>query len=786
MRCLDFLEIKVKWKCLPSQEHIKHIKIDATEIMHSSIGKYKKKNIMNSKYLTTILSVSAVLVLISCSTPSTTTKSEVSESQTPVSSVNSGVTNTDKEPAGSNVISSKNSSEEDQTADEPFVRVGSGQFLAKSAPKSNQKSAAGNITLNFEAVDLREIVKVIFEEILTENYLIDPKVQGVATLHTTNPVTADAVLPILESVLELNGVGIVYDDDIYKVLPLADVNKKVKVPTIGNVLPSSNFGFGVQIVPLQFVSAKDIKKILESVSSDTKTVRIDESRNLVILSGTQKKISNLLETIKMFDVDWLKGMSFGMFPLQHADASTLTGEMSKIIGSNGDGPLSGIVKLIPIDRMNSVLVITHQPRYLDMARDLIEKFDLGTDAAPGRRLFVYRLKHAQAENIASVLQEIYGNAAQNVLADNKRPLPPAERSNISSPVASAITPTEKSTSDQSPAPVTANQPTNSDVGGSNIDSSQGPVTIIAHKDNNSILILSSVYDFRSVEATIRQLDVAPRQVLIEATIAEVKLNDNLNYGVRWFLEGNIGNYAVNAGLNTPIPAAVAGEGLTLGLLDSTGQVKLMFDLLDVESSVKFLSSPHLMVLDNQTATIRVGDQIPIVTRSSQSTTDPDAPIVTEVQFRDTGTLLTVTPRIKEGGMLTMEISQEVSLPGTEPAVGGGGNVSISQRTIETTVIVHSGQTVVLGGLIREANTVSKSGIPGLQYLPWLGPLFGTTSKAVDRTELIITLRPRVIENPEDAYDIAQEIRTRMSHANAVEEDLRKPDDLPIHSLDTME
>ncbi len=733
---------------------------------------------MKKKILIACLGMTATLFLASCATPTATDQkvqaglfphepiSETSESPWNTSKATQGI---EQRPAV-------------QATKQPYIKLGSGNFLGGSARASAPADAKGNITLNFEGVDIREIIKVIFEEILSENYLIDPKVQGVATLHTTNPVASEAVLPILESVLELNGAAIVHDDGIYKVIPLANVRKEVTVPSVGKKLPRNPIGFGVQIVPLQYVSAKDIKKILDSVSPDAKAARIDESRNLVILSGPLKRISNLVETIKIFDVDWLKGMSFGILPLQYADATTLTGEMSKIIGPNGEGPLSGIVKLIPIERMNSVLVITHQPRYLEQAKGLIEQFDQGTDSSPGRRLFVYRLKHGKAENIATVLQEIYGQSTAGDSNSNPAGRPPEARANVRPPVVSAITTPQNEASGQAAAQaavvVAAAQAPVSDAGSDILSANQGQVTIIADQDNNSILVLASARDYRSVEATLRRLDIAPKQVLIEATVAEVKLTDNLSYGIRWFLEGKAGDFSVDSGLGTPLPSSVSGDGFTLGLLNGIGEVRALFDLLDSESTVKFLSAPQLMVIDNQTATIRVGDQIPIVTRSSTSTTDPDAPIVTEVQFRDTGTLMTVTPRIKDGGMVTLEVSQEVSIPGTTPAVGGGGNVPISQRTVESTVLVHSGQTVILGGLIRENNTMSKAGVPVLQFLPVVGNLFGSTTKDIERTELLVTLRPRVIDNPQDALDVTKEIRKRMRRATAVEAALGQPQELP--------
>ena len=301
---------------------------------------------------------------------------------------------------------------------------------------------------------------------------------------------------------------------------------------------------------------------------------------------------------------------------------------------------------------------------------------------------------------------------------------------------------------------------------------QGAVMIRADQRNNSILVLASLADYRSVEAAIRKLDTAPRQVLIEATIAEVQLSDNLSYGVRWFFEWGLGSYGIETAFRTPLPGGAGGEGLTLALFNSDDEVRAFFDILDTESNVKLLSAPQVLVIDNQTANIRVGDQIPVVTRAAQGTSDPDAPVVTEVQYRDTGTLLSVTPRINAGGLVTLEISQEVSTPGNAPAVGGGGNVPISQRTIDSTVMVQSGQTVVLGGLIRENTSNSKSGIPGLMNLPLLGTLFSNTNEDVSRTELIVTVTPRVVENPQAAYQVTEELRRRVKAATAVETSVR--------------
>jgi general secretion pathway protein D len=665
------------------------------------------------------------------------------------------------------------------SADRPAVRMGTGVFLGEAPEHAEAREfPEGDVTLNFEASSLREFVKVIFEDILRENYLIDPEVDGVVTLHTTRPVSKDAVLSILESVLELNGAVLVQDRGIYRIVPVAEAEGEPVSPTVGRRAPKKGAGYGVQIIPLQHVSAAEIEKILKPFVPAGTTLRIDPTRNLLILAGPRYRLDHLMETIKVFDVDWLKGMSFGMFPLQYADASVLVGEIEKVIGAEGETPFAGIVRLVPVERLNAILVITHQPKHMAAVRRLIEQFDWGAEAAPGRRLYVYYLKYGKAENISSVLQELFGQVqevGEAIPTEGLAQLPPGVQGGgnvfrtarqVSEPPPSVGAPGAGGDYPEPPAatpvPEAAAPVRSMQVEDAVAGEGQGPVTIMADQDNNAILIMASPADYRMIEAAIRKLDIQPRQVLINAIISEVTLNDELDYGVSWFLREE----RFELGFNTPLPggAEAAGEGLALAIFNSNDETRLFFDLLANKSDVKFISAPQVMVRDNQTATIRVGDQIPVTTRSSQSTTDPDAPIVTEVQFRDTGTLLTVTPRINAGGQVSLDISQEVSLPGTEPAVGGGGNVAIAQRTIDSSVTIHNGQTVVLGGLIRETRTQAKSGIPLLMDIPWLGKLFSTNSENVGRTELIVTINPVVVENQRDAELVTDELRRRMQHA----------------------
>ena len=656
------------------------------------------------------------------------------------------------------------------------VALGTGVFVQPAGSgQANGYAAGDGVTLNFENASLPEFLRVVFESILKENFLIDPAVSGTVTLHTSRPVTQDTVLPIVEAVLEQNGAALIRDEGIFKVVPLGDAATASGAPAVGRYPSSRRKGYGIQVVPLEHVSAAELEGIIGPFVPEGSAISVDRTRNVLILSGPRYRLDDLLATVRMFDVDWLEGMSFAMFRLEYADAVTVVGEIESIIDTGGETPLAGIVRVIPIERVNGVLVITHRPDHIEAIQNLIEEFDWGLEGSSGRRLFVYELENGKAENIAGVLQQIFGQRELETERGGELAVPGAPSSVFRRAEIITRPPPEPGTSSANrvvrpsttmtaatPAVEAAGDTSDSEGG---IDAeSRGDITIIADQDNNAILVMATQQDYHAIEATIRRLDVPPRQVLIEATIAEVTLSDTLAYGVRWFLEKS--DYQL--GFNAPVPETASGTGLALAFFDESSDLRAFFDILATQSDVKFLSTPQVMVLDNQTANIRVGDQIPVTTRSSQSTTNPDAPIVTEVQFRDTGTLLTVTPRINEGGQITLEISQEVSIPGAEPAVGGGGNVAIAQRTINSSVIVQSGQTVVLGGLILETTTNGKSGIPGLMNIPGLGALFSTNTQDTFRTELIITVSPRVIEDPREMQRITEELRSRMAKANDYE------------------
>lgn len=639
-----------------------------------------------------------------------------------------------------------------KTASKIQTYPGTGVFL-KAPAAGAPAPVTGDIALNFEGADIREVVKAIVGDILKETYIMDPRVQGTISLNTNSPIPRDALLPTLETLLRMNGAVILREEGIYKVVPAATAARGSTTPKLGGGNATTpGGGYTVLIAPMKFIAAKEMVKILEPFVSDPNAVRIDEARNLLFLFGTERELRHMQETIDMFDVDWLAGMSVGLFTLQSVDVKTAAAELDKIFGGTTPNPLAGVVKLVPIERLNAILVITHQPKYLDQAKIWIERMDRSGGASGGTRLFVYPVQNGQAEKMANLLNNVFSKAQKTTLPPALAPgLKPAETSSSATPPAGAAQPT---------------------TGTGDSITISGDIRVIADKDNNALLILASPSDYEKIESAIRKLDVVPRQVLIDVTIAEVTLTDEFKYGLEWYLSNG-------KRLSGKLDLGADGIGaLTPGLSylwsnpNVVGGIGAALNVLATDSRVKVISSPHIMVTDNQTAKINVGDRVP-TTSQTQSVIGATAGtgIISSVQYLDTGILLSVTPHINAGGLVTMEINQEVSTA-SKTTTSGIDSPTISKRAVQSTVVVKSGETMMLGGLITENKTKSTSGLPFLSQIPVVGGLFGTQDYADNRTELVILITPRMVANSQQAREVTEEFRKKMSRlADVLEKNL---------------
>ena len=649
-----------------------------------------------------------------------------------------------------------------------IIEIGDGKFtgISKNNNTTSKDTDEGDITLNFQGTDINEFIKVILGDVLSLNFVIDPQVSGSVTIETSTPVKQENLFPLLEQILSINNAAIIESNGLYQILPKSKIVKGNLSPVTPDVPISS--GYSVRIVPLQFIAAQEMHKILEPFVADGGELRVDKQRNMIIIGGSSHELAQLQETIDIFDVDWLRGMSVGLYPLDYVDPKTLKAELDEILGgiegSSADELLGGLVRSVALERLNSLLLISSTTAALREAEIWLYRLDRQGDEV-GQNLYVYNVQNSKAVELADILGNIFAESTTS------------SRSSMTPQLAPGTTPVEI-TSEEGAASTKPTALAPVSVGDSALSlTSTGAVKIIADDTRNALVILASARDYKMVAAAIRKLDVVPLQVLIETSILEVTLNDDLSYGVEWFFNNQVGRSRTGQAaldLGDSGIAALA-PGFSYTIVNSASNIKVALNALAQESEVNVLSAPSLMVLDNQTATINVGDEIPVPTRQSISNVDPSAPTVNEIQFRNTGVTLTVTPRVNNSGLVTMEIKQEVSnaVDTTSSEIDAP---TIQQRQIETTVAINSGQTIVLGGLIQTTQTDNESGIPVLYKIPLIGKLFGQTTSETRRTELIVLITPRVVRNDIDAKNITDEFRRKLRHLPPAFKTIKDPTD----------
>jgi general secretion pathway protein D len=647
---------------------------------------------------------------------------------------------------------------------EPKIFLGTGDTIKRAPPAPPTPPGPEEFNLQFEATDIRAIVQTIMGDYMRESFSIDPRTTGNATIRLSRPVARKDLIPILEMLLRQNGQIMIREEGIYKIMPSSVGIRGSATPQL--VSPASTLpnGYSVQIVQLKFVGVTDMKRILEPYATDpAASIKSDDIRNLLILSGTQRELKHLLEIVDLFDVDFLRGFSVGLFPMS-TDVKALMADLDRIFGTGAQSPLAGIVRIIPIERMNGLLVVTTQPRYLEEAKRWIERLDKSGGVAGGLRLNVYPVQHGKADKLAQLLGEVYGSRQGTTSAPT---LAPGQRP------AQLTTPPVPGQPPQAAAAQSAATAFASSGAGVSKD-----VRIIADNENNALVILASPSDYETIQTALRQLDVPRRQVKVEVLVAEVALDDTLKFGVEWFIRsrpGVTGALRNVSGSNLPTVPTLPGtpgsnpdvRGVVkpfggLQLIDVVGgDVRALIEALGTEGRSRTLSTPNISVLDNEKATINVGRQISVDTGT---TTGTGGVTTTSRQYVTTGVILNVTPRINAGGRVTLEIEQEVSSPSAGAA---NGNPNIDTRKAKTVVNVPSGETMVLAGLIARTTGGGSSGVPLLSKIPVLGALFGTQSFTKSESELVILITPQVINNSDDSRAVMEELRRKLPSLQSV-------------------
>lgn len=691
-----------------------------------------------------------------------------------------------------------------------------------AAPATSAQQAtvsSDRFELNFDNSPIASVAKIVLGDILGVGYVIDPRVQGNISLSSGRPIPKSDVAFALENALRIGGVALVRDDTGYRLMPQADAVGTGTTDAADRMTP----GYGISVVPLQYASAQTIVKLVDSFAVKPGMIRADTNRNVILIQGSGSERRNAVDLVLSFDADWMKGQSAGIFPVQNSNPGPIIAELEKILDSGEGGLSQNLVKFQAVTRMNAVLAVARKPEILQRVGTWIRRLD--TTNTGRSAVHVYRVKFGDARQIARVLNDVFGGGGSS--GSTSSPLdgaggqvaPGSGLASSSSGGGSALNrlsagPTGQSSggfgssgrSASGSASAAATDTAGSQAGYGSASNSQGSglfdnaasgqgggrsgagggpgnvldgVRITADSVNNTLLIYASQEQYRLIEQTIKEVDQPQLQVSIDATIAEVTLTDDLQYGIQSYimsrdvgLKPNTGSAGfagasalVAAASDVALNRAIPGFNFLVG---SASTPRAILNALHAITDVKVLSNPSVVVIDNQIATLQVGDEIPIQTGSATVLTGNNT-IANTTDYRSTGIILRVVPRINANGNVRLDIEQEISNPvGSSTSSSSSSTATnsltptVSTRKVRSSVAVASGQTVLLAGLISDTQNKNRAAIPGLDQIPVIGDfVFGQSEKSIKRTELIMFIRPQIIRDGADAHFVAEELRTKL-------------------------
>lgn len=679
---------------------------------------------------------------------------------------------------------------------------------APPPPGAVPAGETGDVTLNFVDTDIREIARTILGTTLKLNFTIDPRVRGTGSIETATPLARSALLPALETLLNQNGATLVQRNGIYDVEPVAVGAVTNQAGATGSI------GAGAEVVPLRYAAAKDLAKMLEPYVGEGGKIVADPARNALLVSGSSAVRQTLVGLIQAFDTDILAGRSYALFPVGNGgDPAKLADELQKVLQAQANGPLDSIVQVLPMERVNAVLVVSAQPRYIDDA-DRFFRLASRVEDATARTWHVYYVQNGQSSDLENLLQRAFtpghvsptppppgstapgagqqslgfGNPAGSTMGGGSGQGGGAGAGSTLGGVSGltggaaggagggfgAAIPAATTEAAGTPATEPLSSETGQGGGGG-----ENRIRIIANRANNALLIYATPAEYSVIDGMLHKIDIIPLQVLIEATIAEVDLNNQLQYGTQFFFKTDhvaetLGSTGTSGPFNPPFPPlGNLPFPSTLPYFVLSKGPNFALAALAAVTKVKVLSAPEVMVLDNQPARLQVGQQVPVLTGTATSTLTAGAPIVNSVDYHETGVIMQVTPRVNTGGLVTLDIAQEVSDVAQQATNTVTGSPTFDDQVFRTRVAVQDGQTVGLAGLIRDNVSQGNSGLPFIKDIPILGTLFSTQSNSRARTELLVLITPHVVHDQRDARALTEDLRSQLINAGLVPQQVER-------------
>ena len=624
-------------------------------------------------------------------------------------------------------------------------------------PPPGVVAAEGNYTINVDRAEIGEVAKLVLGETLGLNYVLDPRVQGTITLSSSRPLTGPEVLDAFEAALRLNGAGLVKDGNVTKIVALQELLEG-EMGTADLDPEKVSAGYGVSAIPIRYISIANMLELIDSFVARSGSVRASNIGNLILVRGPASERRSLIDVVLSFDVDWMRSQTASLAILANSSPEEMVSKLEAIFEQDTATSGNNAVKVVPLERLNGVVVIANSQEKVRRALVWVGRLDKAS--VTDTNYFVYAVQNGNAEDIAKILVATFVDKSDA----------PGLTAEVAPDEATVQLSTEANPDQSQTAGGQANQSGKADLQGTDAvspppDNAQGQsepslapgIRITPNVANNTLVIRASQREYSKILSMLRRIDSPAVQVLINTTIAEVSLNDDLRYGVQAYFRDNKASGGVFNGDSLLLRPSFPGLNFLLG---STSNPKLVLDALSAVTNVRIVSSPSLLVLENETATIKVGDQVPVKIQTLEKDAGGS---VDSFEYRDTGVILKVKPRVNSAGLVTMELGQELSsvTAGSGSSTTESENPTFSQRSITSKVSVYSTQTVVLGGLISGQDSREKNGVPGVNKIPLLGGLIGKTDNSSKRNELIVFITPQIIQDGEDASRVSEELRAKM-------------------------
>lgn len=599
------------------------------------------------------------------------------------------------------------------------------------------------IVLNFDKADVAEITQQLFAQYLGLNYVLDPTLKMPISFYLEGTYSREELLRFITEIYWAHGIDIVEKNGIYYIQPFnRTTGARSRLLRPEEVSSASGPQPGLCIYRLQYLNAEKAQNIIRTLVTPNRPLIADPITNTLIFVDAMDNIKTIVDVLRTMDTNILKDMGIEVIQLQHLSPKEVADAFEKIVQKINPAykeMISRNLVVLPLERVSSLMIVSSDPYILKTAKEWISSLDIeGRDS--GEQFYVYFVKNGLAKNIVSILKELFTGKK-----DTTQTLP----QHIVSAESKA---TEAKPGTDKQAQTTATTPVVSSSLGVKLT---GEVSIIADETNNAIIVKANPMDYAKIKRIIEEIDILPRAVLIEMLIAEITLNDETQYGIEWFLKNKamkiggkegtyslIQNYGTTFNKNFDLGTATS-QGMSFFWGTLRGDIASLVNLLSSFTHFNVLSAPTILATDNQKASITVGGKTPVVSQQSVETSGQT--LINTVQYVDTGIILNVTPHINAGGIVRMEVEQTIR-DAVKNTVSGIDSPAFTERKITTNLLAKDGTTVVIGGIIQEKSNMSRSGIPLLSKIPYIGSAFSSTDKSKERTELLVAITPHVIDH----------------------------------------